>query len=912
MSTRASITQSCGGDVCSTRRSFDWRRSFVWRRSFSWLVVGAGISAVHFERSNGIVGQGTYLLITLGAAPAAWIGAQHRPAQWRLPWVCVAVGLTSSGIGDLLYYLLGWVDGKLPDVSVADSFWLASYVAIAVGLSSLIVGGYGARRIDVDGLIDIGSFAVLAVILATQISAVRAIVDNASLPISTRVIWTAYPILDAALLGVVVQAMFSRRLRGRSGVLLIVGVALWLVSDFTSLMIADASVVSEGADVGWMVGAVSLAIAAWPANVAGPNREPAFAKPRVTDARLVITLMPLVVPGVIEVWESSDGYRPNPVGMLAGTFLLVVLAFARSTRLVKARQRQEEALTRSTRFYAALAENSSDAVIVVDNAGRILNDAPNLAVMLGRAGAATRGMDVIELIRPRDRDAARSVLARWWSTSGVVDESEVRATEYNGSERWFGVRAANLSDDPAVGGMVINLRDITDRKRVERELSHSAFHDSLTGLANRALFHDRLEQALLRTSRTGMGVAVVFLDLDGFKTINDVGGHDAGDEVLREVASRLSSAVRTLDTVSRLGGDEFAILIEEAPRARDEAELVADRVLQSLTAPFSAGSQHIVLSASIGIAVGDIADTASSMIRNADMAMYKAKNTGKAKWTSYEPAMATETLDRIALENDLRQALELQQFRLVYQPVIDLQANEVVGFEALLRWDHPTRGVINPVTFVSIAESNGSIVAIGRWVLEAACGTAANWQHSYPHAQLTMAVNLSARQIATPDIVEHVAAALDKSGFPAALLILEMTESVLVQDAELAARRLHELRALGVRLAIDDFGTGYSSLSYLRQFPIDILKIDKSFTDTITDRSNLPPIVRGMLDLAKTMDMQTVAEGIEHDIQADSLRDQQCEFGQGFLFAEPLSIEEAAALLARSPATEPTVRGRHR
>ncbi|MGZ4761176.1 MAG: putative bifunctional diguanylate cyclase/phosphodiesterase, partial [Ilumatobacteraceae bacterium] len=265
-------------------------------------------------------------------------------------------------------------------------------------------------------------------------------------------------------------------------------------------------------------------------------------------------------------------------------------------------------------------------------------------------------------------------------------------------------------------------------------------------------------------------------------------------------------------------------------------------------------------------------------------------------------AQAFEEVERLRqqleLENDLRMALEKHQFRLMYQPVIELQTNMVVGFEALIRWDHPTIGVIDPDAFIHIAEGNGTIVAIGKWVLEEACRTAAKWQSTYPHSQLTMAVNLSARQIATPDLVDHVAKALEESGLPPSSLVLEMTESVLVQDAAVAAERLGELRGLGVRLAIDDFGTGYSSLSYLRQFPIDILKIDKSFTETITDKSLTPAIVRGLLDLAKTLRIATVAEGIEFDVQRDSLRDQHCDYGQGFLFARPLNIDDASALIA--------------
>jgi diguanylate cyclase (GGDEF)-like protein/PAS domain S-box-containing protein len=672
---------------------------------------------------------------------------------------------------------------------MADAFWVIAYVSLVLGLASLVVGGHG-RRLQIDAMIDIGSFAVLGVIVVTQFPFVRDIIVNSSYSLPTRLIGMAYPVLDAALFAVAIQAVFGRRLRGPRGLLVISGVMLWITSDVVSFLVTDSPIVLSWLDVGWMFGAACLAAATWPANAGDPIPEVRLTVVRATNSRVAISLLPLAVPGIIKIWEFHNGHRPNPVPLFVSTVALVVLAFARSTRLVQARNRQELALERSTHFYAALTENSSDAVIVIDAQGRILNDSPNLATMLGRPGSATMGIDAVGLLLPVDQQAAREVLQQWRSTNGVVSTGEVRTAESDGSDRWFGVRATNLSDDPVIGGIVLNLRDITARKVAEEELSHSAFHDSLTGLANRALFHDRLEHALERTARSGLNVAVVYLDLDDFKTINDSRGHEAGDQVLGEVAVRLSRAVRTADTVSRLGGDEYAILTMESPRALDEAQTIAERVLQSLTEPFMIGAERVVLSASVGIAVGDNSCTASSMMRDVDVAMYKAKTTGKSKWALYEPSMRAAALDRLEMENDLRQAVDSHQLRLVYQPIVELRSNQVVGFEALLRWDHPTRGVVEPDTFIPIAESNGSIVAIGRWVLEEACRTAAEWHRTYPSTPVTMAVNLSARQIATRDIVDHVAAALEHSGFSAASLILEMTESVLVHDRRLRHRLL--------------------------------------------------------------------------------------------------------------------------
>jgi diguanylate cyclase (GGDEF)-like protein/PAS domain S-box-containing protein len=887
-----------------TRVAFDdplpSKRSTTRYRTWAlWALVVAALCFAQVIHPDGFVGYGTYLLATVGAAVAATLGAVRHESPARFAWRFVALGLACSAVGDVIYSLLVLVNGEQPEFSVADAFWLASYIALAIGLSTLIVGSRGWRRVDMDGLIDMGSFVVLAVIVVVQFAFVRDVVDDQSVSTLTRTVWALYPVFDVALFAIVAQAIISRRMRGVAGVFVSCGVALWMVSDLGQL-IGDVQVITMWLDVGWMLGAVALAASTWPQRATDVNERPKVTAVGVTNGRIAITLTPLLVPGAIEMWAFSEGRDANPLPLLAASVALVSLAFARSSRLVRAQRRQAAALARSAEYYGALAENSSDAVIVVDVNRRILNEAPNLTAMLGRTGATTTGMDAVELLDPVNPEPMRAAFDRWWLTNSVVSEGELHATQVDGSDRWFDVRAVNLSNVASVGGMVVNLRDITDLKRVEDSLNHSSFHDSLTGLANRALFHDRLERALVRSTP---GVAVVYLDLDGFKVVNDSRGHEAGDQVLRDVATRLTKTVRSVDTVSRLGGDEFAILIEDSPRALDEAETVAQRVLQALTEPFIFDTQRIVLSASIGITVGDISCTASSMLRDADVAMYRAKTTGKAKWALYEPEMRAANLERLELDSDLRQALEKQQLRLVYMPIVELQSNRIAGFEALLRWDHPTRGVVQPGSFIPLAEANGTIVEIGHWVLDEACRTAALWHDAYPALALSMSVNLSARQIATAGIVEQVAHALEQSGCAPTSLILEITESTLVQDAETASRRLQALRSLDVRLSIDDFGTGYSSLSYLRQFPIDILKIDKSFTDTITDRSQIPAIVRGLLDLAKTLRMKTVAEGIELDVQRDSLRDHHCDYGQGYLFARPLTFDEATVLLTDLQAT---------
>ncbi len=587
----------------------------------------------------------------------------------------------------------------------------------------------------------------------------------------------------------------------------------------------------------------------------------------------------------------------NPFPLLIVTVILASLALARTLGLLRAADRARARVQARERYYRLLAANSSDAVIVTDADGRIIRETPELAELLGRASDTTLGADACRFVLENDVEA-RAMFARALLAPDEVFETEIRVRHASGADQWLSTRMVNLLDDPDVGGIVINLQDITRRKQAEADLQHQAFHDPLTGLANRALYRNRVEHALARDATSPFRPAVIYLDLDGFKNVNDSLGHDRGDELLCQVAKRLLAAVRGGDTVARLGGDEFAILIERSSHPADEAAAVADRVLQALTEPIAVGEIKFTASASLGIAVGEADATAASLLRNADVAMYKAKTGGKNQWVLYEPQMRAAAVERLQLEADLAMALTKKQLRLVYQPIVNLESGAVVGFEALLRWDHPTLGTVPPDKFIPIAEENGSIVQIGRWVLETACRIAASWQRrTAGTTKLTMAVNVSARQLGSSGLVLDVGDALAHSQLDPGSLVLEMTETALVQDAAVAAARLHELRRLGVRLAIDDFGTGYSSLSYLRQFPVDILKIDRSFINTIVDGDQLPAIVRGLLELGKTLHLETLAEGIEEDAQRVQLRDEHCDLGQGYLFARPLTLEAAEKLV---------------
>ena len=435
-----------------------------------------------------------------------------------------------------------------------------------------------------------------------------------------------------------------------------------------------------------------------------------------------------------------------------------------------------------------------------------------------------------------------------------------------------------------------------DLLATQGQLSHQSLHDGLTGLPNRILALDRAQQMLARARRLQAPVAALFIDLDGFKHVNDTFGHAAGDELLRTVAARLMTVVREGDTAARLGGDEFVVLLEGSTLDAGP-ELVAERLLEVLREPYDLTDtlgRHLSVTASIGIALG-VRDTADELLRDADLALYGAKAAGRNRYTLFESSMQVSSHDRLALEMDLAEALERQQLFLLYQPTFDLRTETVTGVEALIRWRHPTRGVISPVEFIPIAEDSGLIIPIGRWVLDQACRQGSIWHHA-GHA-IGMSVNVSARQLDDDGLIEDVRHALQESGLEAESLTLEVTETTLMRDAEAAVKRLVLLKELGVRIAIDDFGTGYSSLAYLRQFPADALKIDRSFIGGITTSKASAALIHTLVQLGKTLDIETLAEGIEDPAQLETLQRERCDHGQGFLFSRPLDVNAVEPFL---------------
>jgi diguanylate cyclase (GGDEF)-like protein/PAS domain S-box-containing protein len=866
----------------------------------AWIAAAVGlvVAAAHLRWPSGTSGEVTYLAVNGGAGVLAVVGWQRvrdPVSRW------IATGVVLSFLGDLVYQLQFWTGRGTEETSPADLGWVGSYVAL-IGALFLVL-----RRardwLDVDAWVDVATVTLVALMLQWQVVLSSIISDAPSL--LHAFVWALYPALDAVLVALVVRTVLARRVPVATALVLLGGAGCWLVSDLVYTLLAPSGVISGWLDAGWMVGALLLAVVAWQPPVGDVATEGSadeqLSDSQVGRGRIAVALVPLVVPSAVEVIGWFQGFNPNPLPLFVTAVGLLALAYLRFVRLAKASDGARRELRSRERRAQLLALHSSDAAVIVDGEGTILADSPALAALVGRHGTPTLGANLFDVVHVIGVEDLGERFGRILDTPGVVHESEVEVGHAGGHHIWLGVRAVNLLDDPAIGGVLVNVHDVTRRKEVEDELIHQAFHDALTGLANRQLFTDRVQQALQRTTRTGDDLAVIFLDLDGFKNVNDSLGHAAGDELLWEVAARLAQAVRESDTVARLGGDEFAVLLEQRRGPIEEAVIVADRILAALSSPILVDGHAMAVGASLGISVGSPGATAASLLRDADVAMYRAKASGRGRWVVHDADMRAEAAERLQLETDLLGALEGDELRLVYQPVIDLQTGEVESFEALLRWEHPELGLITPDRFVPIAEMNGMVLPIGAWVLQEACRQAATWRAQHPErTTLGVAVNVSARQVASPSLVDHVSDALQAAGLDPAHLTLELTESTLVEDPTVAAQRLTALRSLGIRLAIDDFGTGYSSLSYLRQFPLDILKIDRSFIGTISASDHLPAIVRGLLDLGHTLGLTTVAEGVELDLQREQLRAVGCDYAQGFLFARPLDVEAAGELLATS------------
>ena len=589
------------------------------------------------------------------------------------------------------------------------------------------------------------------------------------------------------------------------------------------------------------------------------------------------------------------GSFSEPAGLIAWVVCIAAgLLFARqviATAVAVAVQTGLATRSAEARFNA-LIRNTADVIAIVDADGVVSYVTPTAERIFGFAAQDLIGQRLEELVAFDDRARLRDFLLRDLARPGASGVAEARVPRGDERQRVVEIHGTNMEAEPAIGGRLLNLRDMTDRKGMEEQLKRMALHDPLTLLANRSLFRDRVEHAVAVSKRNGRGIAVIFVDLDNFKHINDSHGHAIGDRVLHRSAQRLVKATRSGDTVARLGGDEFAVLLENLTSQEPVLEIAA-RIVETLQEPFDQPVANLQVTASVGIAFSNFDHGVEELMRDADVAMYAAKSAGKGRFVVHEPSMQHAASERREMEAELDKAMHEAQFLLHYQPIVDLRSGYLLGVEALIRWMHPERGMIAPADFIPTAEETGQIVPLGRWVLAQACREVKVWQARLPEGrQVRVGVNVSSVQLSKSDICADVERALEISGIDAGCLVIELTECALMQNSESVLATLNELKKLGVRIAIDDFGTGYSSLSYLHRFPIDILKIDRSFVERLGGVDGGEDFARAIITLGGTLDLEVVAEGIELEHQQRGLIELGCVAGQGYYYARPGLLHE--------------------
>ena len=603
---------------------------------------------------------------------------------------------------------------------------------------------------------------------------------------------------------------------------------------------------------------------------------------------------------VVQDYENQDTYTQQDVELLTSVADQIALAIER--------KRSEEALRISQERFELVTRATSDAIWDWNlQTGRLWwNEGFCKLFCYPVEEIGTDIESWIGRVHPDDSERVKNDIHRHIESGKHNWTDEYRFRRRDGSyasviDRGYVVHGADGMPIRMLGSMM----DVTERKSLEEQLTHQALHDPLTKIANRILFRDRVDHALAKQVRNKYSLAVLFLDLDNFKAINDSMGHAAGDKLLVSVAERLQDCLRNTDTPARLGGDEFAVLVETVHRS-DEVTMIAERIKAVFREPFVVDGKEVHVGTSIGVAGSATgAINSEELLRNADLAMYLAKNQGKGNYVIFEPQMHKALMERIELEEDLRRAIDKREFMLHYQPIVDLQTRQMMGMEALVRWKHPRLGLLPPDRFIPVAEETNLIVPLGEWILREACQQTESWRAKYgDNLGISITVNISIRQFQQKELVEIVASALADAGLPPETLILEITESFMIQDAEATIVKLHELKKLGVRLAIDDFGTGYSSLSYLQRFPVDILKIDKSFVEKLGHGKEGKAVARAIIMMGDSLNLKTIAEGIEHSSQIQELQNLGCEAGQGFHFAKPLTKDDMDDFLSDTAARD--------
>ncbi len=853
-----------------------------------WLVVLAGVLAlVYFVLPGGTGAEAIRVVAPAIGVGAVLMGVASYQPERTLPWACMAIALGCLAAGSVVWSTL-YFAGRETFPSIADPFHLAA-AALLVATATMLGHDTAAE----DALSGIETAIVgIAVGVGVWLIVIEPFLNDRDFPLGDRVWAASVPLLDALALAIAIRTAVQVRFRYPSAILLAVGLGVQLMADVTRSVAELRDTFTPGSAV------AALSVAA-PLMLAAAALDPTMAKTHLPEDEpdsvgfgrvvwlSVAALTPLTVLFALTV--SDLGSQATRTVAALCSVVVVVLSLARMWALV-ARVRQLTERQGQDRL-AAMVEHSSDVVMLVNANGQIQYASPGLVSTLGHRGSDWLGRPLIDLVASDDRDASALELQRVLQLGQASTvKFEVSLVRVDGQRRRMEATIANLLGGDAVDGLVATFRDVTEQRNLERQLSHRAFHDELTGLANRALFLDRMDHALRVARPETDPLVVLFVDLDDFKSVNDALGHGVGDQLLRAIADRIRQVTATGDTPARLGGDEFAILLEDRGGV-DRAIDVAEGLLRLLREPVALAGYELAVLASVGVAVASPGMTTSGLLRDADIAMYEAKRAGKSQIKIFDPAMRLSATRHLEFRSELGLAIERGQMRLVFQPMIELATGGVVGAEALIRWEHPTRGVVPPDEFIPIAERAGLIGPIGEWVLDESFRQAVKWQAS---GRRGVSVNVSALQIRQDDFVEQVRGALERHALDPALVTLEITETMFVDEVEASNGKLAELRELGIRIAIDDFGTGYCSLSYLQRFPIDIVKIDRRFVEELGEEKKSSTLASMILQMTSALGVTSVAEGIENRAQLHVLRTLGCDVGQGYLLSRPLEAADLA------------------
>ncbi len=815
------------------------------------------------------------------------------PGRKPVPVRLLTAGIIGLLLSDVVYSLgilnSDWINGGAPDVGWIAFYTLTGLAGLHPAMAHAETGddmlaaadtGTAARRLI---LLTTASLIAPAVLLAQHLGG-----DVVDAPVIAAAAALMFALVMARVYGLITE---QRRAQDRERVLREVTTAFAAAATVDEVRAAGRTAIDAllPADGDHRVVQDPEQPGPWEPGVRLVPSGGAFPHTLVTTALVPGLPLRAVSMRIQAPLQTLHTVRPA-VQVLYEQFTMVVQRIALASEVSR---RDGEA------YFRTLIQSASDVILIVGEDDLIRYASPSATTLLGHADLV--GTPLAGIIADTHHEALRDelLLARAGRTATEgVDLTAVRA-----DRRLLQIECTSrdLRADSTVRGLVLTLRDVTERRRLENDLAHQAFHDGLTGLANRVLFRDRLEHSYARAELAGDGVGVLFVDLDDFKEVNDTLGHAVGDQLLVVVAERISRAVGRHNTAARMGGDEFAILVENSgdPAVTED---VAARVVAALSAPVEVsdglGGTNIVSgAASVGVATSADAKSPTELLRHADLALYLAKGAGKGTWRRYRHDLHAAMVERLALRTSLLEAVENEQFVLQYQPIVDVRTQIVHGLEALIRWQHPERGLLGPYHFIELAEESGVIVSIGDWVLRESLRQFAAWHRDNPGTPLRyVSVNVSARQFRQPGFVDRVRAALAEAGAHPRWLLLEITESLVLRDADQVWADLEELRDLGVRIAIDDFGTGYSSLSYLRQMPVDVLKIDKSFIDDILASKQQRALVNAIVTLARNLDLTVVAEGIESADQRAMLGRMGCPYGQGYLFSRPVWPAEIPAL----------------